>query len=247
MRTLVACMTHIREPVQMDLLRTWYNLSQKLNPGVDYLMVDSASPICPMLHMGDGWNIHHLADDDDTPIQDCPKLFARFKDALGHPNYDAKATGAGSDRAWMKIFEIAIASQYDRLAYIEADVLFVRPIAEIFERMRKPNACAPMVYHGVFPETGLFFATPAHLERVGFVRKYNWRGPCYPAGEYRAWNILYESLQLLPLKGERNRFRTAYDQLDEHFPDGLDFLTHAYMTTQAAFLAKYGHADCWHA
>lgn len=247
MRTLVACMTYIRTKAQMDLLLTWYALSRKLNPGVDYLIVDSASPICPLMHLPDGWNVHHFRNDDEIPKQDCPRLFARFGEALGHPNYDRVTNRAGSDRAWMKIMEIAIASKYDLLAYLEADILCVQPVARLSNAMHKPSACAPMVYHGVFPETGIFLAKTVHLSRVGFVRKYDWknRDVQAEAGETRAWNILYEGLEFLPLKGERNCFRTEAHQYDEHFPDGLDFLTHAYPSTLKVMMERAGHLDCW--
>jgi hypothetical protein len=242
----MTCQTHIQRKAQLDLMLTWYNLSRKLNPGVDYLIIDHASPICPLLHLDDGWNVHHFADSDEIITQESPKLFARFKDALGHPNYDGIREACGSDRGWTRLIDIAIASKYDMFVYVEADLLCVRPIAELIAQMKKPAACANMVYHGVFPEIGVFLAKPAHLARINFVKKYNWKGPTYPAGEYRAWQILYESMQFLPLKGERNRFRTAANQIQEHFPDGLDYLTHAYMSTQRAFLAQYGHEDCWH-
>ena len=236
MRTLIACMTFIQEPWQRDLLCAWYALATTLNPGTDLLIVDSASPIPPQSFLPGHWKIHAMADDDEIPKHPGDQFMARFHNSLGHPFYDAVPMGAGSDRAQVKIFEIAIASGYDRAVYIEADVLFVRPVEPWLERMTKPAACPGMVNHGLFPESGLLFFDPAYFQSIDYVKRYNWRGPCFPEGEKRMWDILGDQLEFLPLKGNRDGWGTEPEHLQERYPEGLDFLTHAKIETHREFL-----------
>lgn len=235
MRTLVACQTHLRTPDEVTLLKIWQCLRGQNDDAHEWLIIDNASPLAPELYPL-GWDVRLILNDDHIPETRGARNIARFYNKLGHPFWDRVTQASGSDRAFCKMLEIAIASGYQRFAYIEMDLLFVLPVESIFQRMTKPCACGPLVDHGKFPELGLFFADVEHLWRTDFIAKYNWRGPCEPEGELRAWQILGDALELLPLRGARDGGHTLPAQLAANYPDGIDYLTHAHMGTYAEFL-----------
>ncbi len=234
MRTLVCVQTHLRTPDEVKLLRVWERLRALNDSEHDWLIVDSASPLMPELEQA--WDIRLLLHDDHVPETRAHRTMVRFRDKRGHPFHDGVLIGSGSDRGFIKMLEVAIASGYARLAYIEMDVLFVLPVASIFERMTQPCACGPLVNHGKFPELGLFFADLQYLWGTNFIGKYNWKGPVVPEGELRAWQILGDAMELLPLRGARDGGYTLPEQLAENYPEGIDYLTHATMATNAEFL-----------
>ena len=123
------------------------------------------------------------------------------------------------------------------------DVLFALPVRSIFESMTKPTACGPLIDHGKFPESGLFFAHTEHLWKIDYIAKYNWRGPCYPEGEKRMWDILGNDLELLPLRGCRDLGFTKPGELADKWPEGIDYITHAHMPVNAEFLRMNGFHD----
>lgn len=234
MKTLIAVQTHIRTPDEMKLWKLWQHMRSLNDNSHDWLLIDNASPLPPELYQR--WDMRLILNDDHVPETRTSRTAARFRQALGHPFHEGVRQASGSDRAFCKMLEIAMASGYARFAYIEMDVLFALSVDGIFARMTKPCACGPLVDHGKFPELGLFFADVEYLWRTDFVAKYNWRGPCDPEGELRAWQILGDALELLPLKGARDGGYTLPAQLAANYPDGIDYLTHAHMGTYAEFL-----------
>ncbi len=242
MRTLIYCMTHLRTPLECKLLKIWWELLARQNTNFDALIVDSAAAFWP----GDilpGWHVQWLVNDDHIPTICQSQTIAAFHNSLGHPWYDQIKAGSGSDRAQMKGFEIAIANNYDRVAYIEMDVLFARSVDWAFELMEKPTGCGPLVEHGQFPDNGLFFAYTQHLWKIDYVKRYNWRGPTQPAGEKRMWDILGDDLHILPIRGRRDIAETKAADLARHWPDGIDYITHALPETFAEFLRINNHSD----
>ncbi len=233
MRTLIATQAHLRTPDEQRLLRIWETM--RLGDGKDLLIVDNASPL-PLDLKQTFWMTRLIMNDDHVPKLLRSFTIARFRDALGHPFHDAVLERSGSDRAFIKMLEIAIASGYDKFAYIEMDLLFALPVASIFERMTKPCACGPLVSHGKFPETGLLFFDVEYIWKHDVIGRYNWRGSVIPEGEKRLWNILGDDLELLPLRGHRDGGSTKPGELAELWPDGIDFLTHATMPVYADFL-----------
>lgn len=234
MRTLIACQTHLRTPDEVTLFKVWQQLRHRLDWGHDLLFVDNASPLAPALY--EAWDVKLILNDEHVPGISAHHTAARFRNKLGHPFHDGVRQASGSDRAFCKMLEIAIASGFQRFAYLEVDAPFVLSVDSIFDRMTKPCACGPLVDHGKFPEMGLFFANLEHIWQTDFITKYNWRGPCEPEGELRAWQILGDDLELLPLRGARDGGYTLPAQLADKYPDGIDYLTHAHMGTYAEFL-----------
>ena len=246
MKTLVFCMTLIRNDLDRALLRIWLQLLETQNAGLDYdlLVVDSASPP-EMLDLPGPWShqVIPLGDDDRKMFTQGPRSLIRFQDRRGHPWHDKVTHASGSDRALMMGFQTAVNSGYDCVVYLEMDVLWARPLSDAISLMTKPAACLPLVEHGQFPETGLFIADCNHMTASDFIRRYDWRGPCWPEGERRQADIYGPDLQLLPFRGCRDEWRTRPDELAAKWPDGIDFLTHASPDTLATFLTMNGFAD----
>ncbi len=243
MRTLVNAMTHLRTPQEGKMLRVWQELFEWCNgTHHDLLLVDSMAPHKPIdfLWNKQDWKTQWLVNDEHLPALTGHRTIAAFHNALGHPFHDAVRQGSGSDRAWMKGIEIAIANNYDRYVYLEMDLLYARSVEWAFGQMQKPVGCGPLVSHGKFPEVGMFFAHTEHLWKTDFVGKYNWRGPCVPEGERRMWDILGDSMQLLPIKGCRDGGLTRPEDLARNWPDGIDWLTHATVETNQEFLKLNG-------
>ncbi len=235
MRTLIACQTHLRTPDEVKLLHIWKKMRDRLDGREpDLLIVDNAGPI--PIGLEAWWNERKILHDDHVPETIGGYTLAKFRDALGHPFHQGVLERSGSDRAFIKMLEIAIASGYDKFAYIEMDLLFALPVQSIFERMTKPCACGPLVSHGKFPETGLLFFDVEYIWKHDLIGRYNWRGSVIPEGEKRLWNILGDDLELLPLRGHRDGGSTKPGELAELWPDGIDFLTHATMPVYADFL-----------
>ena len=235
MRDLIFCMTHLRTPYDGKLLRVWQEMIEYQNTTpFDLLIVDSASPLSltDYLMWPEEWK-WHAVNDDSRPVVRGPRDILCFGNALGHPHHDGVTSGAGSDRALMAGFQCAIDSGYDRAVYLEMDLLLARSIP--FDMMTKPAACLPLVHHGKFPETGLFIADCKDMKERDFVSRYNWRGPCWPEGEYRQWQIYGDDLQLLPIKGGRDKYETAPENLAKRWP-GAQWLTHAKPETMKEFL-----------
>jgi len=239
-RALIACQTHLRTADEQKLLKVWE--AMRLTDRCDLLIVDNASPL-PIELAQPFWDSKRIMDDDHIPQTTKSLTIARFKDALGHPFHDGVLQRSGSDRGFIKMLEIAIASNYDKFAYVEMDVLFALSVKSIFERMTKPCACGPLVTHGKFPETGLLFLDVEHIWKTDFIAKYNWKGSVIPEGEKRLWNILGDSLELLPLKGRRDGASMMPGELPEIWPDGIDFITHCTMPVFADFLRYHNKPE----
>ncbi len=237
MRTLICAQTHLRTKDEGKLLRVWENMrGDDYDSHCDLLVIDNASPLDVRQFLTQGWENHRLLNDDHIIQMRHRLTLARFNDALGHPFHDGVLQRSGSDRAFIKMLEIAIASGYDKFAYIEMDLLFALPVTSIFNRMTKPCACGPLVSHGKFPETGLLFFDVEYIWKHDVIGRYNWRGSVIPEGEKRLWNILGDDLELLPLRGHRDGGSTRPGDLAELWPEGIDFLTHATMPVYADFL-----------
>lgn len=245
-RTLIFCMSFLRNPYDGALLRIWQELIEWQNKGsYDLLIVDSPAKHSPteFLNWPEEWRIQDIPDDDAQMMISGPRDILRFKNALGHPFHDGITHASGSDRAMMMGFQTAANSGYDRVVYIENDLLFFKPVDWCFEQMTKPAACLPPVSHGKFPETGAWFADVRHMQAIDFVKRYNWKGPCAPEGERRQWDIYGDDLEFLPLKGRRDMFGTPADMIERKFPDGLDWLTHFQPPTGAAALRMNGYPE----
>lgn len=250
MRTLLHCSSYIRNAQDRDLLVAWLNLAWKLNgDSVDILVVDSASPwdFRPYMPEPMQFKMARILDDDHVPILPGGNMVLRFKDAIGHPYHDNLKFRAGPCRAWMRAMECAIASGYDHIVYIESDILCVKPVEWIAAAHTHPVMTGGPIANHDFDEVGIFSASVDWLWKNDFIAQYNWKGPVTPIGEKRMMAILdrTSSRGILPMLGNRDQFVTTPATYNQHYPDGLDFLTHAIPPTLQYFLQTHEHGECW--
>lgn len=248
MKTLLHCSTHLDDSVQVKTLRAWLRLANELNRGkVDVMLVDSPGKIdVREVALPGYWRDIRLNHEDEIPVLNgINQHMVRFRDAIGHPVHDNLECRSGPDRAWMRAIEIAIASGYDRVVYIESDILCLRPVSWAFDQMHKPVGTGGPIPGQSFDEVALFFADVEYLWRTNFVGKFDWKGPTKPEGESRMMQILDDDRQVLPLRGNRDEMRTGPDELATAYPAGLDYLTHARPETLQAFLRMNGMEHVW--
>src|ERR1700684_3743503 len=136
MRTLICGTSYVQGLAGCEVLQMWRDLTVRLNPGVDILVVDSASPF----RMVKG------ADFD----------LIRFEDNLGHLFHGGRD---GWGRAFTHGVLYAIDKEYDWLALLDCDLLLARPVGEILGKMIRSGvrAAAPMAIPYQFTETACSF------------------------------------------------------------------------------------------
>lgn len=226
---------HLRTDEQAKLFEVSQALIRKLNPGVHTLVIDNASPI------------------DPRPYAD-PDMWFRTPDAIGHFFHDVRGINGkpprdGPGRAHTLAWSIAMAMGYERGVYIEADALFFRPVEWGFSQMTKPIACQPR---------GAYYELDWHVwwirdfkwfREFDFIGKYDWQNRVgepggEPAGEKIYIRIFGDNAQPLPIRGERgDALQLSGANFDQHFPDGIDLLTHVDIGTFQWVLWKMGHGE----
>lgn len=219
-RTLIFGTSWIPDQTARWVLDQWVRITRKLNPDTDILLIDSASPAFPVGGVG---------------VRD-----VRFPDNIGHL---WKTGRDGWGRAFCRGIEIASAKGYEFAVFIEADLLFFRPIAPIIDRMAAcgVGAAAPMAHPYMFIETGLMFMDLAYMREIDFIRRYDWQNsPKMPVVEQRVEAIFDSGGRYfsLPLKGTRDDGNgIVAKNLRTLFPAGCQWLHHASVATFRAFLA----------
>lgn len=208
MTTLIFGTCYIDTEPMRDLVRTWFQLCKYLNPDVDVILIDSASPF--------------------DPRQFLPCEVFRFDDNIGHLS---RGGGDGAGRAFCKGIEIAIERDYDYAVHWEADMLFARPVQKIVNKIDRTGvqvACAlDMNYQ--FCEWGISFFFVPFMKAFGFLDKYDWRTrPAQPLPEVFMERLFEDFLFLLPLRGMRNDFNMVNRaNFAQAFPMGPpDYCTH---------------------
>jgi len=191
MTTLILGTCYVADDAMRHVVTMWCGLVNRLNYGTDVLLVDSASPISPV---------------DFTPT-------SYFMDYLVLGNNVGHLSRGGKDgwgRAICKGIEYAIANDYTYLAYIDADILFSRPVQKIIDKMVRCGVkiAAPMEPQYLFVENGLFFAEVAYLRDSEFVKRYDWENPPRDGRlpERRFEDLVSDELFTLPLRGLRNDY-----------------------------------------
>jgi len=213
-KTLIMATSYVATNDRRELVTIWAKLAEKLNPDLDLVLVDSASPINPQEFLT-FWR-------DANPKRWC----YRFPDNVGHRNI-TRVDGFG--RAFCKGVELAIEGGYDYLAHTDSDVLFAKPAAPFIEKLKASGvkvACAfdPMYQ---FLETAIMFASVPYLKEIGFVEKYDWSTYHETIPEIRFEEIMNGELFTIPLRGLRNDDnRLSWKNFDQSFHYGMDYLTH---------------------
>lgn len=221
-KTLIVGTSYIQGAASAETFRLWAELILRLNPGTDVLVVDSASPM-------------------ELPYFPPPLKYLPFTDNIGH-------LSRGGQDGWGRAFSTAVTYAIDHdyvwLASVECDILFSRPVEEIFAKMSRANVkcCAPMAFPYQFTETGLSFWSVQYLKEIDLVGRYNWAKP--PGNgllpEQRIDTICEEDMFALPLRGFRNDVRWTAEQMQQAFPNGVDWVTHADLPLLRRFLEMNG-------
>lgn len=227
-RTLILGTSHIHGSAAAETFRIWADLTLRLNPGTDILVVDSASPM-------------------ELPYFAPPLKYRLLPDNIGHLSRGGRD---GWGRAFMTGAEHAIERDYDWMVNIECDLLFARPVAETIGKMARHGVlcAAPMAYPYQFTETALSFWSVPYLLMSGLVERYDWENPPLNGllPEQRIDAICAAEMFALPLRGMRNDQRVSPDQLRAMFPHGIDWIHHADLPVLRRFLEMNGLEESSH-
>lgn len=204
-RILIVGSTYVYDQAMVELTKLWSRVTTHLNPGIDIVLIDPASPFEPSGFLG--WTVfsdeRNVAFPIDNPSE-TKRWVYRFSENIGHLSRGGE-DGAG--RCFCKAFELAAAGGYDYLAFCEADILFFRPFTPIIQRMANSGtkvAALPMSQYN-FPEFGVSFYDMKWAKDFDLPGKYDWKkSQPWPIPEVRLMNLLQDYLMLLPLYGMRN-------------------------------------------
>lgn len=222
-RVLIVGSTYVYDENMVQLTTLWSRVTQYLNPDVDIILIDPASPFEPTQFLK--WPLIDDGHWNDKPI----RAVYRFPDNVGHLSRGGQD---GSGRCFCKAFELAEQGGYDCMVFIEADILFFRPVMPIVNRMANNGtkvAALPMSQYN-FPEFGVSFYDVKWAKDFDLVGKYNWeKTQPWPIPEIRLMNLLQDWLMLLPLYGMRNdQNQLTVENLANCYPYGpISWLTHS--------------------
>lgn len=225
MKTLIMGTSYVQGGAAAETFRIWAELTRKLNPGTDILVVDSASPM-------------------ELPYFPPPLKYLLLESNVGHL---ARGGQDGWGRAFSAGVNYAIEKGYDWLANIECDILFSRPVESVIAKMVRADVkcVAPIAMPYSFTETGLSFWSVPYLKDIDLVGRYAWASPLNNGllPEQRIDAICEEDMFALPLRGFRNDARWGADQMQRMFASGIDWITHAEIPVLRRFLEMNGFED----
>ncbi len=230
-RTLILSTCFVASPSMRDLIVMWAKLMDRLNPGMDILLIDSASPINPakFLHV-QGFR---EAEDGAWPS----KMVWSFPDNVGHLSRGGKD---GWGRAFCKGIELAVAhGGYDYVAYMDADILCRKPVSDVIEQMasHQIKITCPLDFTYQFAENGLCFLDLEWMLESKFCERYDWQNPV-GLPEFRFEQLAGKEIWILPWRGLRNDHNRMTPQ---NLNGNLDYITHCQdMKTYTRFLEING-------
>ena len=260
MKTLFWHQIHLRYPEQGRLWATCLKLVRRLNPGIDILVIDNASPLDPFQFVDRiGWDFQQLRPIGEVSAPSIPKPSAlpgqsmvRFAESLGHFFHGHTFGGEvrdGPGRAMTLALSMAMREGFDRAAYIEADALYRHPLSWGFDRMTAPVACQPETTYGYLDWHVWWIKDLPWFEQFRFLEKYDWanrKGEAggEPVAENVYRDILWPHVEPLPVTGVRGEtIALGAADIERHFPAGMDLITHVTIDTFARWLEINGHAD----
>lgn len=188
-RLLIVGTSWVDNEASVELTKLCARTIATLNPGEDFVLIDSASPFDPRQFL---------------PAALAGKVF-RFDDNIGAINRGGR-DGAG--RALCKAVDLAIAGHYDYVAVHEMDFVLAKPVRPIVERMAKANvkvASPSFASPYAFYEWGVFFVDVAYARESCFIARYDWEhAQAWPLVETKLEQLFGDDLFLLGLRGLRN-------------------------------------------
>lgn len=240
-------------------MKTAVTLIDRLNPDLDYLMIDNASPIDPLPWLPGEWLDGGICLPPGTerglgtiPERPARRTLLRFPDSLGHFHADEGREPApmdGPGRAIMVGLRIAHKYGYERVVHQGIDTLVNVTYDSLFDQMTQPTACLPDTPDG-YPEWDVWpIKDLKWLIDFQFIEKYNWpeQKPDWmgsPVGEVQYAELLKDHYGVIPLRGCRGAMSKTYaTNMRERYPDGIDFYTHGGIEDFTMCLELMGHAD----
>lgn len=217
-RILIFGTTYVDTPHRQRLTQQWADLHRHLNPGCNFLLVDSASPLA-LLEKAEGVEVFS------------------FSDNIGHlsrngPNGPSSSGRDGWGRAFCKGLDLAVGRGYDFAVHIEGDSLFRLPVGPIVRDMKRGGTKVSSVpVEGTkrkevgWVETGLMFFDCRFLAESDFVRRYDWdKQTGRPTPEKVIFNLFGRDLKMMPWKAERG----DKSQITVANVTDLDWVTHCH-------------------
>lgn len=231
MRPLLFGTCYVADEAMRDLVITWSRLNRKLNPGLDILLVDSASPFDPRYFLPTKAPLHANV------------IVRRFDDNIGHLSRGGRD---GWGRAFCFGIEFAIQWGYSHIAYIDADMLFARPVMPVLQKMERVGVKIGCPFDSIygFVENGIVFASVDYLASIDFIGRYDWPKSPKPDSfdklpERRFEKIVENDLFTLPLWGMRDDQQRLSHDTDTLAH--LSYLTHCHdPRVYDRFLAAHG-------
>ena len=216
---------HINSPDRAAVVRMWADVQAKINPHLDIVLVDSASPIptAPLLF-----------DKGFVPSLDAPALvlpghtsIIRIDQDIGKRNNGGK--DGGVQALMVGLEAVMLTGRYTHVAYVETDMFYARPIDGVTGRMARKEIGVTMPMDGTyqFLETGLAFYEIELLKKRNYTKSYDWNNP--PADLHEVWTekFFFDDLHLLFARGLRNDLNQINRQnIGRTFGLGIDYLTH---------------------
>jgi SAM-dependent methyltransferase len=215
-RVLIFATTYIDTLERLALTKQWVDLHKRLNPGCDFLIVDSRSPV-------------------DLSSLDCEVW--SFPDNIGHlsrngPNGPNSKGRDGWGRAFCEGLNRALAGGYDYAVHIEGDSLFRLKVMDIVREMKRDGVkVASVPVEGTkrkevgWVETGLMFFDCGYLGETDFTVRYDWPNRTErPTPEKVIFSMLGRDLKMMSWRAERG----DKSQITLGNITNLDWVTHCH-------------------
>jgi hypothetical protein len=220
--TLIFGCAYIDSQERKWLADQWLRTSRALNPGAAVAVIETPGPVewYPRGDHGFMWDMHY-----------------KFDDNVGHLTVTGRD---GWGRAFATGLDQARAMNYKYAVHVECDLLFVKPVRPIIQRMaeRGIKALSTVAMPHRMIETGLLFLDLEYVRESRLVERYDWEtSSLIELPERRMEKLLGDDLYLLPLWGFRDDDKVLQPAtMASHFPAGMDWLTHASVPCYKRFL-----------
>lgn len=260
MNPLAFLQCHLKDEWRCRLMKVCLLLIERVNPGVDFLMIDNASPIDPRPWLPGEWFDCGVCLPPGTergfgtvpPIRPADRVLMRFPDAIGHFHDDENRQPPPQDgpgRGIMVGLRMAHLYGYKQVVHHGSDNLCAVPYRRMFDMMFRETACFPKTQDGYYEWDIFLIKDLPWLIESRFIERYDWpsQKPDWqgaPVGELVYENLLQGHFNVLPMRGCRGGMAGVdTHNLEEKYGSGLDWITHVSPEGFAMALRMMGHGD----
>lgn len=221
-RTLIFGTVFVDTIDKLNLAKRWIDFHTSINPDCDFLLVDSKSPLGPLVR-------EHMKGKGE---------YYSFPDNIGHL---ARGGRDGWGRAFCHGLNTGIVGGYSYVVHVEGDSLFRLPIKGM--EWTGIKAASIPVFGTIRPErewveTGLMIFSTAYLRDSNFIARYDWETPKhYPrTPEAVVRELLGDDLCMMTWAGERG----DRGQITAANVKALDWVTHVPPAVFDVFVSPTG-------